>query len=467
MFHVGDLSALFSAHNWGRLFGVDLVLAAIGVMMLVALLCLLIHWPADERVRARSLVLLLGAWTLRNLTFLGIDGGLPDPLRLLFHFLVTFVFLAAFVVFALGWTRRPAWTFRAVAVALLVVTAASAAVGVVSEPLLFRTAFAMETAGTLLAGAVVAALFLEYWLRGGRHETVEILLFLVCITAVVVDAVDDRWQIAVPFLPDLPLTFYAAPMCGLLLALGMCASLAAQSTRARIAIMTVNETLAEKLAEQERELAASHEREKAAVEERALSDERKRIIRDMHDGVGGNVMSLLLKARRQSLGNEELVGALEATVKDLRLIIDSMDSVGDNLAFALGVFRQRTEPGLNSAGAELHWEVDVADEITGFGPRSVLNIYRVLQEACNNAVVHGGAKQIAVSVREAADGKDIVITVEDDGSGFDPGATTHGRGLGNMRRRARELGGELTVESGGDGRADGRGTRVTLAFPRR
>ena len=276
-FYVGNLAALYTAHTWSRVFSVDLVLASIGVMLFTMLLCLLVDWPARDRVRVLSLVLLLGAWILRNLTFLGIDGGLPDPFRLLAHFVVTYMFLFAFLVFALGWTRRPAWTFKLAAAAFVAVCVAAAVATAMSAALLFRSAWWIETSLTIAIGAAVLLLFAEYWTKHKRKETVELLLFLVCMSAIVADAVDDRWQITVPFVPDLYLTFYAAPMCGLLLALGMVASLAAQSTRARIATENVNELLNTKLHQQEKRLLASYEREKAMEKQQVLVDERQRI----------------------------------------------------------------------------------------------------------------------------------------------------------------------------------------------
>jgi len=461
-FFIGDLAALFSAHNWGRLFSVDLVLAAIGVMAFVTLLCLLIDWPTQDQGRVRALVLLLSAWTLRNLTFLGIDGNLPDPLRLLSHFIITYFFLFALVVFALGWTRRPRWTYKVAGWLFAACCLVVVIVTFVSEQALFEMGWGIETAATLVIGVVVTSLFVTYWVADGKSETVEIFLFLVCAAAVVVDAIDDRWQIAVPLATDLYLTFYAAPMCGLLLALGMCASLAAQSTRARVAIMNANEILQEKLREQEIRLNKSHERETEIAREKALTEERERIIRDMHDGVGGNMMSLLLRARREELNNEELVRELDANMSDLRLIIDSFDHVGDNLEFALATFRQRVAPRMEAANVQLHYKTQVAEDISGFGPESVLQIYRVLQEACSNAVVHGGAKNVTIGVTTNEAGLEIMI--EDDGGGLDESAASGGgRGLPNIHKRAAALGGTASIERV----SEQGGTRVTLRVPMR
>ena len=462
-FFIGDLSALYIAHTWSRVFSVDLVLASIGVMLFVILLCMLIDWPQQDRLRVRTLILLLSAWTLRNLTFLGIDGGLPDPFRLLSHFVITYLFLFSLLIFALGWTRRARWTFKSSAILLATVCVVVGITAAISEALLFRLAFTLETLLTVVISGLVLVLFADHWVKNDRKETVEILLFLVCTAAVLADSIDDQFQIAVPFVPELPLTFYAAPMCGLLLALGMVASLAAQSTRARIATENANELLTTKLKQQEDRLLVSYQREKELEKQQVLDDERQRITRDMHDGVGGSLMSLLLQAKRNDLSSETLVRSLGSSMNDLRLIIDSFDHVGDNLEYALSMFRQRFEPELERQGVTLHYRTSAAAAIGGFGPESVLQIYRILQESCNNAVNHGKARNIDIELSTNEDDRTVRLSVTDDGIGMDTSIVSGGRGLHNMRHRANALAGDLTFIS--DSQASG--TVVLLEFPMR
>ncbi len=96
-------------------------------------------------------------------------------------------------------------------------------------------------------------------------------------------------------------------------------------------------------------------------------------------------------------------------------------------------------------------------------------IYRVVQEALQNASRHSGAKSVVVTVRRDTinkdtankDGRALVLSVEDDGSGFDP-ERTRGLGMLGMEERVRQLGGQFEVRS-----APGSGTtlRVTLPLP--
>ncbi len=463
VFFIGDPASLSRAHMWGRIFSIDLVIAATGVLLFVLLLTLSIHWPAEDRARVRALSLLLGAWALRNLTVLDIDSWIPNPWRLFSHFVVTFTFLLALVVFAAGWTGASRLWYRGSAIVLAVATLISLTALHIGTLALFRTAFYIETTLTLGIGLIVTTLLLRHYARGQRHERAETLLFLICTTVVVVDAVDDRFAITVPFLSDIPLTFYAAPMCGLLLALGMAASLAAQSTRARRVVMTINETLERRLAEREREIEASYARQAEYERQKTIADERQRMVRDMHDGMGGQLVSLMMRARNGSIEREELAEALQGTLDDLRLVVHSMNNVGDSLDTALGTFRARIEPQIEAAGLALDWFMDVDGPVSGFGPHSVLNVYRILQEACTNAMRHSGGDRLAIRVERDAGKGEIRIAVRDNGQG--PRATTrpNGHGTRNMLARARRLGGTLEVLPG----PDGSGTEVLLTMPLR
>jgi signal transduction histidine kinase len=83
---------------------------------------------------------------------------------------------------------------------------------------------------------------------------------------------------------------------------------------------------------------------------------------------------------------------------------------------------------------------------------------RIVQEALANARRHAEPRR--VEVRLALDGGVARVEISDDGRGFEPGAPGVGLGQQSMRHRARELGGELVIESG-----PGRGTRVRFEAP--
>lgn len=188
-----------------------------------------------------------------------------------------------------------------------------------------------------------------------------------------------------------------------------------------------------------------------------MLEERQRLARDVHDGVGGTLAALLarIRMRRIDIGQieDELVGGLA----DLRLIVDSMDAAGENLAAALAVFRVRIAPQVEQAGMALRWEQ--ADDLGAAAddPQWLLHLYRLLQEAANNAMRHSGGTELRIVVR-SLDARRLHIEIADDGVGLPAQRATTGNGLANMAWRAQRMGAQLRFEPTD---ADG-GTRVVV-----
>jgi signal transduction histidine kinase len=214
-------------------------------------------------------------------------------------------------------------------------------------------------------------------------------------------------------------------------------------------------------------LALEEERARAA----ALATERNRLMRDLHDGLGGQLVSIVALSERNAEG-DRIGSAARAALKDLRLVIDAMDDIDGDLMLALGAWRERTATQLRSHGLPLEWRVlapqgmPVHPELR---PWHVIQILRLLDEAVTNVVKHAGATRITVGIEtigDAAGSQQGRITVEDDGRGFvvddhlRPDAPKVARGLANMQRRAQRCGARLEVTSG-----PGR-TRVCLDLPR-
>jgi two-component system sensor histidine kinase UhpB len=166
-----------------------------------------------------------------------------------------------------------------------------------------------------------------------------------------------------------------------------------------------------------------------------LLEERARIMRDMHDGIGGQLLGLVMRARANRLSGPALVHGLEESLDDLRLMVGSLEQSDGSLATALGAYRARIEPRCEAAGAELVWRIENVGETPGFGPDRTLQVYRILQEACTNALKHGHPDRIEVTLRRRHEGG-VTLSLEDNGAGFDLTSVTAGRGLANMRHRA-------------------------------
>ncbi len=206
------------------------------------------------------------------------------------------------------------------------------------------------------------------------------------------------------------------------------------------------------------ELQAQFERVRELERRQAIADERERLMRDMHDGVGGHLVSVLamIEADRRRPG--ELASVVRDALDDMRLLVDSLEPVDDDLNAVLAMFRDRLAPRLRVAQVVLHWDIDLLPPVGGLTPARVLHVLRVLQEAVSNALRHGHAKTLWFSAE--ADTHSVCIVVRDDGHGFDPAAARGGRGLSNMHRRAAELAAQLQLHS-----APGQGTTLRLALP--
>lgn len=193
------------------------------------------------------------------------------------------------------------------------------------------------------------------------------------------------------------------------------------------------------------------QREKAILEQ-----ERARLMRDLHDGLGGEMIAVLALAERGEGKASEIAYHARAALSDMRLIIASLEDYGGEFTMALGAWKERVEPQILAAGMTLHWKLDDLGADFLLSPAQILDILRILQEAVTNALVHASGEEISVGAWRN-NGK-LIITVTDDGKGLKESRRT-GKGLANMRRRAASLNGKLSVK------ADEWGTAIMLCMP--
>ncbi|HJL31732.1 MAG TPA: hypothetical protein RMI62_21800, partial [Polyangiaceae bacterium LLY-WYZ-15_(1-7)] len=222
----------------------------------------------------------------------------------------------------------------------------------------------------------------------------------------------------------------------------------------------LNRELDARVQEKEAELAQSYEALRRLQDQRVLAAERERLMREMHDGLGGRLVSALsLASRGEAPG--ALSSALREALFEMRVVIDSLDPENDDLVAALATLRGRLQPALQAEGLRVRWAVEDLPRAPELGPSQLLHVLRVVQEAVTNVIKHADASEIRfeTGTGDAPDGREAVfVRVADDGAGFGERAGG-GHGVANMERRAEELGGQLAIESDADG------TRVTLWIP--
>jgi len=205
---------------------------------------------------------------------------------------------------------------------------------------------------------------------------------------------------------------------------------------------SLTEQVAQKSAELERTYAALAQQDRA----RTITQERQRIMLDLHDGIGGQLVNTLAYMENSGHTDRILQNAIEDALRDMGLMIDSLH-LEDDIPEMLGMIRNRLEPLLERHKAQFEWKVDGETRLDDQTPSDVLALMRIVQEAIPNAVKHSSATVITV------ESDDRAIGIADNGVGFDvsrvgkTSTSDSGFGLRGMRQRAAAIGIDLDIRS--------------------
>ncbi|MCS7208838.1 MAG: sensor histidine kinase [Fimbriimonadales bacterium] len=198
-----------------------------------------------------------------------------------------------------------------------------------------------------------------------------------------------------------------------------------------------------------------------------LAQERERIAREFHDGLGHHLVSTIrgLETLQRRLDGtldeasrhllEEQISVLRSALSETRETIQQLRSPE---AIDMRAFVRRTaERVAQQLGARLHCHCP--EPTPALTPLQSLMLARVVQEALSNIIKHAGRPQnLWIECRQQ--GRWLELHIADDGDGFDPQTVIEGIGLTSMRDRIHALGGELTLQS-----APGQGTTVLARVP--
>lgn len=249
-------------------------------------------------------------------------------------------------------------------------------------------------------------------------------------------AVQEGWM----NLPEIYLMHLAIPSFLLVMA-GVLSDRFLDSLRR---VESINEDLALRVAAREHEIAHSYERVRLLERVNAATEERQRIMQDMHDGVGSQLLTTLVMVERGSATREVTLAMLQDCMDDMRLAIESLSPDAPDLLPVLGNFRFRMEARFKAMGLKLRWHNRNMPDTLALAPHAGLHVLRMLQEALANVLKHARATTVEVELDFSAEA--LRISVVDDGIGFANQAHSVGYGLNNMQVRAAKIGASFKVE---------------------
>jgi two-component system sensor histidine kinase DegS len=200
----------------------------------------------------------------------------------------------------------------------------------------------------------------------------------------------------------------------------------------------------------------------------AQEEERQRIARELHDGLGPDLASLnlrLLTVRRllerdghpAAAEIQELAEQTQASIRDIRRLIQDLRPVALDELGLVPALREHLARCQQEHGLIVEFAADGGQRL----PASVETaLFRIVQEAVNNVLRHADAEHVCVTLIRDAD--QARLCVADDGQGFDtqrPQSSKH-VGLWSMQERVAQLGGRFEVHS-----TPGQGTTVNMVVP--
>jgi signal transduction histidine kinase len=169
--------------------------------------------------------------------------------------------------------------------------------------------------------------------------------------------------------------------------------------------------------------------------ERGRSEERSRLAQDLHDDIGARLLTLMYQA--QSPEQEDYI---RHTLQDLKTLTRGLAATSHRLSHAAVEWKADMQQRLELADITLDWQA-AFDRDAELSVMQWSALTRVLRELVSNTIAHSRASWVTITLKLADD--QLTLVVADDGQGSNPQAWSHGLGLGGIRKRVKQLGGEV------------------------
>lgn len=203
-----------------------------------------------------------------------------------------------------------------------------------------------------------------------------------------------------------------------------------------------------------------------AVDEAFLAG-RRAFARDLHDSFGGHLISAIARLEQNTdcATSGETLALLKELQEDLRRLMETdgahLHKILASPAVWLAPVRRRYGELLEEAGIQTHWELPPTWPWP-LSPPQAASLLRILQEGCTNVLKHSRASRLVVILDSPTDDS-LHLSIEDNGIGFDAkkiAGANAGMGLASIAIRAKRLGGQLQIHSGGGA------TRIRVSLSR-
>jgi signal transduction histidine kinase len=169
--------------------------------------------------------------------------------------------------------------------------------------------------------------------------------------------------------------------------------------------------------------------------ERGRTEERVRIAQDLHDDIGARLLTLMYQAP-----TPEMEDYLRHTLKDLKTLTRGLAAANHPLSHAVAEWKADITQRLVAADCELAWSFSFERDFD-LGVVQWSALTRILRELVSNTIAHAHATRVEIS--GDIERGHLALTVTDNGQGGDPTLWAHGLGLGGVRKRVKQLGGDV------------------------
>lgn len=436
-------SNLITAAKWRRFFAVDFPFASTSIGFFIMLLSIAVSFLARDRGIYLWFGIVMGIWSLRTLSLLGPFTFLTTEGERIIYFITTYSLLFVCVAFINAWTGTNAKYNRPFLIANVTLIMLGGAVYIYKfiSPDIYITLGNMLGVGTFL---YIYYRLYRYYKSLEQIPLMEIFAFTLCPLVGLADILD---QMGIHFLTfGQILTLPYIPLAQLVLAAAMIISLAEKVFSVHTIMDNTNTILKKTITLKEQELESSYQQSRKQEAESAALKERERIMIDLHDGFAGQLSSLLARVRMKRTNLSDVESRLAEGLSDLRLTIDALTYSHESLQDMIVRFRHHIDIMTEGVNFNISWDVNLKNNQAKYQPDTMLHIYRIMQEAINNAIKHSNGNAIHISVMELSDPCfPFCITILDNGrhmENFDP---SRGHGIANMHKRAQRIEARLSI----------------------